>query len=326
MNIVYASDDNYADILGVSLVSLFENNRGEALSVHILNDGIGRENIVRLRSLGEKYGQDMSFYDVTRYYKSGLDPHHLTMAAFSRLYMSSILSEDTDKALYLDCDVMIRKNLRRLWNADLTGIYAAAVSDCVSTSHRNAIGLGGSSVYFNSGVLLANLGRWRQDRLPERFERFAEKYGGSVPYEDQGILNGVMSEKTKLLPPEYNCYTVMFDFPYDDLLIYRKPSKFYSREQVMSALSDPAIVHFTASFLSVRPWVKGCAHPYAEEWLEYKAMSPWADVPLRRDNRKFYRKSAERLYRLVPGKISLRTAGFLHARLKPFTQKQPAGE
>ena len=318
MDIVYASDDNYADILGVSLVSLFESNKGEALSVHILDDGIGSENKARLLSLGEKYRQDISFYDVTRYFKSELDPHHLTMSTFSRLYMGSILNEAVDRVLYLDCDIMIRKNLRRLWSADLTGLYAAAVSDCLSASHRTAIGLGSSSIYFNAGVLLVNLGLWRQDRLPKEFVHFTEKYGGNVLYADQGILNGVMSGKTKLLPPEYNCYTLLFDFSYDDLLIYRKPSKFYSRQQVTAAVSDPAIVHFTANILSLRPWEKGCDHPYAGEWLSYKAMSPWADTPLRQDNRKLWRKAAARLYRLVPGKILLYTAGFLNTVVKPF--------
>ena len=40
MHIVYASDGNYAPILGISLTSLLENNRDAQLQVHILDSGI----------------------------------------------------------------------------------------------------------------------------------------------------------------------------------------------------------------------------------------------------------------------------------------------
>ena len=158
MNIVYASDDNYADILGVSLVSLFENNKEcKELSVYILDDGIGGENKSRLLSVGEKYGRDISFLDVSRHFKKGMDPHHLSMTTFSRLYIGELLDDGIDKVLYLDCDIIVRKNIRELYDTDMEGLYAAGAGDCVSAAHRRAIGLGRECFYLNAGVLLANL-------------------------------------------------------------------------------------------------------------------------------------------------------------------------
>lgn len=321
MNIVYASDENYADILGVSMVSLFENNKGEEINVYILDDGMGGENKAKLLSLAERYEHDISFIDVRHLTESGFDPHHLSMSTFSRLYMGDILEEGIDRALYFDCDIMIRKNIRELYGSNITGLYAGGVGDCISSVHRRVIGLAADSVYINAGVLLADLSLWRQDKLSERFGEYAEQHGGNVSYADQGILNSIMSGRLAELSAKYNAYTAMFDFSYDDLLIFRKPSRFYYRKQVQAAVSDPVIVHYTSSFLSVRPWVRGCTHPFAEEWLKYKEMSPWADIPLREDKRSGLKKGAVWLYRHLPGGLAVRLAGFLHTRVKPFIKK-----
>ena len=44
-HIVYASDDGFAEILGVSLVSLFENSRDmREIRVYVLDSGISKYN------------------------------------------------------------------------------------------------------------------------------------------------------------------------------------------------------------------------------------------------------------------------------------------
>lgn len=51
-HIVYATDDNFAEILGVSLVSLYENSKDvDDIIVYVLDSGISDENIKKLKSL-----------------------------------------------------------------------------------------------------------------------------------------------------------------------------------------------------------------------------------------------------------------------------------
>lgn len=88
--------------------------------------------------------------------------------------------------------------------------------------------------------------------------------------------------------------------------------------EVIEAVKNPAIVHFTTSFLSLRPWVEGCKHPYAGEWLRYKAMSPWADVPMRKDNRSGKKKLAVKIFNALPRELAVGIAGILHARVVPM--------
>lgn len=40
IHIVFASDDAYVQHLGVLLISIFENNRGESIVIHLLADNI----------------------------------------------------------------------------------------------------------------------------------------------------------------------------------------------------------------------------------------------------------------------------------------------
>ena len=57
-HIVYASDDRFAEILGVSLVSLYENSKDmDVIVVYILDSGIQDENRDKLNSIPEKYGR-----------------------------------------------------------------------------------------------------------------------------------------------------------------------------------------------------------------------------------------------------------------------------
>lgn len=56
--IVYASDDRFAEILGVSLVSLFEQSRDAAnILVYILDSGISDANKERLLTVFADYGR-----------------------------------------------------------------------------------------------------------------------------------------------------------------------------------------------------------------------------------------------------------------------------
>lgn len=121
---------------------------------------------------------------------------------------------------------------------------------------------------------------------------------------------------------KYNAYTALFDFTYKDLLTFRKPVKYYSEKEVEQAKSNSAVVHFTTSFLSLRPWINDCKHPFVNEWLKYKEMSPWADIPLRKDNRSDKKKFAVKVYKILPHVVAVNVAGLLHAKIVPILKKK----
>lgn len=322
MNIVYAADNNFAEQLGISMLSLLKNNTEcDDIRIYILDGGISEENKASLCATAEKYGRNAVFLDSAHLLNGDMKQQRGSLSTFSRLYMGRLLPRDINKALYLDCDLLVLKNIEELYDSDINGYYCAGVGDCVSEAHLKAIGLEGKSNYFNAGVLLINLKMWREENAEKQFEEFSRRYSNDVLYADQGIINGVLSSRSLKLPPEYNCYTAMYDFTYKDLMTFRKPVEYYSETEIESAKNDPAIVHFTTSFLSLRPWVEGCGHPYAEEWQKYKSMSPWATVLPEKDKRSGKKRFAVMAYKLLPNSLAVGIAGILHSLVIPMLKR-----
>lgn len=326
MNIVYASDNNFAEMLGISMISLFESNRDcKEITVFILDDGIKNDSKEKLNLVVEKYARKIHFCPIPNLNElAGVEiktSKRWSLSTFSRLFLEKILPDEIDKVIYLDCDILVNNSLEELYNTNLGGYYCGGVSDCVSKQHKIIIGINPQDIYINAGVMLISLKKWRDNNACDKFISFINRYDGDTPYVDQGIINGTLSEKIMRLDLKYNAYTALFDFTYRDLLIFRKPVDFYSEKETESSKSNPVIVHFTTSFLSLRPWVKGCKHPFVNEWLKYKAMSPWADVPLRNDNQSFKKKFAVGVYNFLPNKIAVSLAGQLHASVMPKIRK-----
>lgn len=322
MNIIYASDNNYAEILGVSLISLLENNKQEPeIIVYVLDDNISEENKEKLNWIFNQYNRKGVFLpipDLSQKAGIEIDSQRWSISTFSRLFLAELLPEKIEKALYLDCDTIVTNTLHPLWEFDVRGYAVAGAEDCISKGHKKNIGLSEDDLYLQAGILLVNLKYWRENNLQQEFMDFIKKYHGKTPYVDQGVINGVLVRKMQLFDIRYNAYTVLFDFSYSQLLKYRKPKHFYSEQQVEKAKKLPAIVHFSASFLSLRPWIKGSNHPYTGEWLRFKAMTPWKDAPLWEDRRSGLKKAYETFYHAMPLPFSVWISGMLHSRIVPF--------
>lgn len=319
MNIVYASDNNFAEILGISMISLFENNKEcSEITVYILDDGISKDNKEKLLFVAEAYGREIYFLDISEInVPESVQSARWSKSAFTRLFLRRILSNNIKKVLYLDCDTLVLRSLCQLYQTNMDDYIAAGTQDCVSKLYLRNLNLNDDDIYCNSGVLLINLERWRESD----FELFFNKFNSVIKYPDQDVINGVCSKKLLKLDLQFNCYTSIFDFTYKDLLKYRKPSKYYSEKEVDEAKSNPAIVHFTTSFLSLRPWVEESKHPYVNEWLKYKDMSPWKDVPLKKDNRSGKKKTAVKIYKALPNSLAVNFAGLLHAKIVPMVKR-----
>ena len=67
MNVIYASDDNYAWLMGISMISLFENNRNsQEVNVFLFGDKLSQENEKILAGIAEKYGRGFMHIDVEK--------------------------------------------------------------------------------------------------------------------------------------------------------------------------------------------------------------------------------------------------------------------
>ena len=326
-HIVYATDDNFAEILGVSLVSLYENSKDvDDIIVYVLDSGISDENIKKLKSLPKKYSRsDLSFIkatDISKELSMNVNLDRGSLSQYARLFVSSVLPAKLDRVLYLDCDIIINKSISELWNLDIKGKTIAALKDAFSKQYRKNIDLEPDDIMFNSGVMLIDLDKWRRENIESKLLEFIRKKNGKIQQGDQGALNAILSKETFCLEPRFNSVTIFYDFSYEEMMVYRKPVDFYPREEIELAVREPSIIHYTTSFLSKRPWYEGCEHRYVAEWFKYKDMSPWSDKPLWTEKKKNGIKGLYvSLCNKMPRKLMIGFSGILQAYGRPLVYR-----
>ena len=324
-HIVYASDDTFAWILGVSLVSLYENSRDMAeINIYILDGGIENENRSKLEKISHNYHRSLPIWikskDISRELSMKVTMDRGSMSQYARLFLSDSLPVDLSRVLYLDCDTIFFQSVRELWNLDLHGKTIGALMDAFSKNYRANIDLGPEDIMFNSGVMLVDLKKWKETNVEVRLMEFIRMKKGKIQQGDQGALNAILSHDTYCFEPRFNSVTIFYDFSYKEMLVYRKPPMYYSEEKIREAVENPVIVHFTTSFLSRRPWVKECTHRYAGEWMKYKRMSPWKNVELY-DARSGWTNKGMKVYKSLPKCVAVRLAGIMQAYGRPIRNK-----
>ena len=324
MNIVYACDDKFVGIMGISITSLFEMNKDVLeIIVYVIEDLVSNENKDRLQKLALEYNRTIIFIPLKSISSClvGLCCDRGGESQFSRLFLSKVVPESCDRVLYMDCDTLIRGSLADLYSTDFEGNVICGVLDCISKQHRARIHISPEEIYINSGILLIDMFLWRNLNIENKITNIIQKYEGRVPYADQGIVNLALMNKIKLVHPRYNCMSIFTVFNYDELLEFRQPSACESSFKIKEARENPTIVHYVTLFCLTRPWVKGGCGPYYDEWRACKARSLWADEPLCSNNKRKYLRFLSILYRKLPRWMTLPIIGFLHSRVKPILLK-----
>lgn len=303
----FNADNNYAKYLGISMLSLFEANKSfKGIDVYIMDCGISDENKKKLSKICEEYKRNIFFISMKELIsglKLNMGHKKIAIAAYARLFLSSVIPDTYDKVLYLDCDTIITDNLHKLWETNLTGFLAAGVQDTVERSAVVKIGLSQSDLYVNAGVLLANLAYWRKENIEEQFIDFIDKFKGNVPFHDQGIINGVCNKRLLILPPRYNVTSNMYSFTANTIKRIYSIKNYYLQKDLDDARENPAILHFTTGLVG-RPWEENCTHPMKAAFLNALDKSPWKDEPLLPDSRRLSLKAYTFLYRHSPLFIS----------------------
>jgi lipopolysaccharide biosynthesis glycosyltransferase len=145
---------------------------------------------------------------------SGLHVHSYSRAAFLRLLIPEIVPDGFDRVLYLDSDLVVRGDVSLLWAFPAEGkAFWAAFDDGVRDTNfvRDRLGFAGvpeDAPYFNSGVLLIDLPRWRAARISERAEEFLAQHSKLCLEVDQDALNVVAVGNWSVLPPNWNFQVV----------------------------------------------------------------------------------------------------------------------
>lgn len=260
IDLLFACDENYAPYAGVVLRSIWNTrSRGERFRVWFIADGICGQT---RRWLKNTFAQmEISFLDLPAGFMAGAPVcnKHLSRAAYARLAMGSVLPKSVTRVIYMDCDVLVRRSLADLWNFDLQDKTLAGVEDwgiCLWRKQGLFFFPGGEH-YVGSGLLLADLARWRARGCEQRCLAWLAGHAGEIRFEDQDVLNGALAGDIALLPARWD---VVLHLSKQELAAKGAPREW------TEALDNPCVIHF-ASFN--KPWKEECSLPYAAAFQAY---------------------------------------------------------
>ena len=306
IHIALCHDNNYAPYSSVVIASIIDNNKEEKITFHLLHTNLTKERCDTIKAWVEGFqGKHVCFYQMQKetFRDFPIDENtYLDYGAYIRLYLGECLPH-LDKVIYLDCDIIVRGQLTELWNTDISEYAVAGVRDRINDYIRvyNRLRYPMADGYINSGMMLINLKRWREDGFFRKAQQVACERGADVlKNHDQDIINAIYHGQILMLPFRYNLleyYLYVEEWLYLD-------HKYYP--EIGEACQHPVIVHFC---MPQKPWHYECINPFKTLYYKYRKMTPWPEVVLTHKQRKLSRK--EKVKRLL-GKL-----GLYHIECKP---------
>lgn len=325
MNVVLHSSDLFSAVLAVSMVSILENNKGEeTLNFFVIEHEISESHKGDLCNIISKYqNANLTFIpmpDINTQFGLGLKmiKSIWLFDSYCRLFLGSILPINVEKVLYLDCDTLCNEKLSDFYNIDLEDYYAAGVIDCLSDPYYELFDMDKTSRYCNSGMLLLNLKKWREDNMENTVADYVRSKNGYVFFMEQSVVNILLQNKIKIVHPRYNTYTLMVAFSHENLRRLRRCTRYYSDSEIDEAIKNPVIIHLTNGFyVKGRPWIEGNQHPFRDLFMKYRALTPWKNEPLFPDKSDWKQKAVTTFVNVLPQRIMCSVVGWIYNVWRP---------
>jgi lipopolysaccharide biosynthesis glycosyltransferase len=207
--IACATNEAYAMPLGVALYSMLVNlKRGSNVYICLISSGLSADTIKRLHRRTEVKGVNVKLVieipDQT--WLESLPVYgYLSAETYLRLTLPTVIPQQFDKVLYLDCDLLICGDVSELWNEDI-GSYSVmaqvdyfikTVGDDYGLPNYAELNLEPDHPLFNGGVLVMNLKKWREQNISAKVLDYIMAHRSIIRYADQDALNGVLANDWK---------------------------------------------------------------------------------------------------------------------------------
>lgn len=335
MHVLYQFNEKYAPYAGVSMTSLFENNKAaKFICVYILGENLSPESVKRLEETAGRYDDSSSekrrevvFVDTARLIElmKALDmpAYRGSYAANMRLFVDYIFEGlDADKnlipekLLYLDADTIVTGDLTQLFETEIKTL--GMVYDSLANHHKYSIGLGKEEGYYNSGVILYDVRKWIDGDFTRKIINHVKNVRAQYPSPDQDLINVVLKGEISVLPFKYNYQPHLSDYSYGTFMKCFNPYPFYGEEEVTELNKAkgsglPVIMH-AFRYLGEFPWHKGNYHPFTAEFDKYLLMSLWNDYVKEESEGGFVTKTEKVMYRILPKGFFLPIFKIIHSR------------
>ena len=283
--ICYATDEKYAGLLGVSLLSLLEHTSTENFyDIVVLYRRLSEKSKERLEAFAQTVpNASIRLYDVTSYAEKyeeklmvrawwGIEIWFKIFLVEVFRHYTRVLMLDVDTVIAGDVAKLYRTRMGNQWVAgcrDLKIIRLARKDERFQAYSRDKLGLDEQAThesYINVGVLLCNIREWRKCKVGEKLVQTALNVPeGGWRFPEQDVLNRVCHGHIFFLDQAWDTY------PLDNEVGECAPA---DAEAWRRACENPKIIHYVNGAGLFKPWINP-GTPMGERWWSYARKLPY---------------------------------------------------
>lgn len=255
MHVAYCFDEKYKQHFAVALCSLIKNIAPcTHVTIHIVTPEPNTEFKEKIISFvkSEFFHINWIDFDIAKVQNLPIAANtHFSSAIYFRLFLPYLLPNEVEKVIYLDSDTICITDISELQAIDTSTSLVAGVLDLKSESESIRLGV---KNYINSGVLVINLLKWREQKISEKCFEWLQKNSDSI-LGDQDAINFVCQSNLKLLDEAWN--------------VCINPCE-------IKTPSDIKIIHYITH---MKPWQLWYDDELASSYDYYLNLTPWSNTP-----------------------------------------------
>lgn len=281
LNVLYQFNEKYVPYAGISMVSLLENNREiEEIVIYVLTEKVSQESIEKLKRQIEVYKRQICFIDtkelVDKMKSLGIPEYRGSYATNMKMFAADYMPDEIERLVYIDSDTIICGDVSSLMTMDMQGKPIAMALDSLGDKHKQLIGLQKEDMYFNAGIILFDIKKWKAEKCTERLQEHVKNVRAHYMSPDQDLLNIVFRNNILKLNIAFNLQPIHFVYEYSLYSKFFGQLNYYTEQEVGHAVENPIILH-TFRYLGEFPWHKNSLHPHTSYFDKYMKISLWSD-------------------------------------------------
>lgn len=260
--VVLAANQKYVPILYTCAQSIVEHTSAESqYEIYVFHTDITADSQKMFHDRLTRSNVKFTFINVSKKVAGYIlqAKEHITTETFYRFLILDIL-KTYSKVVYLDCDMIICRDVAELYHTEMGDNLIAAALDpdfagqCnMKTSDmrrycQNTLGLENPFKYFQAGVLVFNVQEMNKIITVEKLLEMSDT--GIYRFSDQDILNVVCKGRVTYLDMAWNMIFDCDHFRWQKVIKY---APYYILDAYENARKNPFIIHY-AGFL--KPWMK----------------------------------------------------------------------
>lgn len=289
--LVAASDENFAMPLAAMVQSVLSNLApARRMALYVIDGGI--EAPTRARLL-ESWGCERL---AVRWLRADLHlletlkiTGHVNLLTYARLLIPWLLPEHHARAIYLDSDIIALHDLAEVWDTEMGQNHLLAVQDMTAPwmnsetalanfsacapylsaaralTNFEALGIPPDTKYFNAGLLVFNLAKWRDSDTSRKIIAYLRDHPDHVRWWDQDGLNAILFDQWGELELCWNQIPHIFRYP-----SWRESP--FNEDEYIAITERPKALHFSARS---KPWHGDNTHPFREAFFKYLDRTAW---------------------------------------------------